>query len=410
MYSYRKPFSPQPERVAFTGTLDEPVTNQTPILAPLGAKGYDYCYKISHLYRNTLSYPVVLTDRNNLSKVLPIQPVIREHDSKSLRVDIVIEFSDDVLFDCTHVLDLPENQMTKELRTLKHALLNNTVSLRYGGKSITISYIVTDNILKRNGYMFYSDELDVVISRQTEFDPNTVHPYSNIGQKLIIASPSDMFEYKIMINDPKGLFGDRYININNTVYKVPLTTDPQQPAGVYVYTNTGEDSEPIYHSFDEAQETLGLYTTRALAQDYGNPQDAYKRKLEEEALKNKANYLEKEKELQQQAHALKQEELALKSQYEKEDLIRKTEQAELNQRLREHEYTIKKLTTEKTEQLAKLKAELEEQQAIRDREMAELKYKMDMRSYNRKDTSETIKWLPTIVGGILSLGALLIAL
>lgn len=367
----------------------------------------EYAYEITKSFRNYLSYPVVVIDRNNLMVKLPTQ---RRTDTSSnaLVIDVRMIFSDDVQVDVTHMLDrLKENSPT-ELHRIKEALNNNRVSISYGRRKIVLTYRIEEQVLRRNDWQAHISELDAVICRLGH-EEGVVHPYSDPGQVAIMTHQGnvELFSYRVLINDPVGEFGSRYVNINNLVYHVPVTIDPTIKPGVYVYADSVSDEDTVFYSFDQAEELVPMFQTAKLAEQLGNPAEHNKRRVEEMQNKHKREMLIKEHEL-----------VLLKAKISEEELKRTTEHdnkmhdlKKLESEYKRLEAEYKHLTTVEAQRLNDQKAQQEaeatrqkayneEQASQRAIELARLKHEFEMRGYSRRDSTEWLKWLPAFISGI----------
>lgn len=363
----------------------------------------EYTYEITKSFRNYLSYPVVLIDRNNLSVKLPPQKR-NGGEPNALTIDVRMIFSDDVQVDVTHVLDRLKDNSPAELHMVKEALNNNRVSISYGRRRIVLTYRVEEHVLRRNEWQAHISELDTVVCR-AGYEEGVVHPYSEPGQVAIMSNQDsiELFTYRVLINDPFEEFGPRYVNINNLVYHVPVTIDPTIKPGVYVYANSVHDEDTVYHSFDDAEEIVPLFQTAKLAEQLGNPAEHNKRRVEDIQAAHKRELLTKEHEL-----------TLLKSKINEEQLRRDTEHAQKMHDLKilEAEYKrleaeYKHLTTVEARRLNEQKAAQDEEANRRAAELSRLKHELEMRGYERKDASEWLKWLPALISGLGALFTLM---
>lgn len=348
-----------------------------------------YAFVINKAYRNYLPYGVVLINRNNVAFKLPPQKKISPDDSSALIIDVVISFSTEVYPDVNQILEYLLESSTPELKAFKKALNNNRVSYRYGRRKIILSYQVDAHVIKRNMYSVHIAEIDTVICKEG-CEMNVVHPYSDEGQVQLINQEDhiDLFSFRVLINDPHGEFGERYININNYVYHVPVTVDSSIKPGVYVYADSVNDDSTIYHPFSDADEIIPLYPTKTLAEKFGDPKEANKRRVEELTNKHRLEIAEKEHEL-----------TLLKATTGQEELKRKQEHEGLMHELRMQEAELKRITSIEKRKLSEQQAKMEEEDAFRKAELNRLKHDLEMRGYYRKDASEFFKWLPAILAG-----------
>lgn len=251
-----------------------------------------------------------------------------------------------------------------------------------------VEYIIPASDFDANGGVLFLQNIDLQISVLDQAS-TAPHPFSIIGQRNRDAyafkedlTPRGVF-YGVYIRDRDRQFGERFININGLVYGVPvLDDDSAERDGVYCITcgRTTSSFVPTrvfaeYYTFEEADEKLGLYQTYREAQTLGNPQERFKREYEER--------------LQQ----LKNEELEMRE--ERAANERLIEQLKDRQRKDMMEYEHQLLRIQQLNKL--ITAELERRDQIYRREMMILKEITEGRSHERREASEILKFIPTIL-------------
>jgi hypothetical protein len=256
----------------------------------------------------------------------------------------------------------------------------------YRGATIVLDYPLTLEQLQTYGGTIYFSELDIVVSLLPP-EEMPAHPYSEEGRRsqVIAGSPIDHggvgFGYAVEIVDNHERYGDRFLNIGGNVYKVKTKKDLERRDGVYIISNyaaNGQLGKPgvrvTFCAFDKAQEDLGLYKTYDEAMHLGDLSTARKQELltmEHELVKSK------------------QEAAAEKVRFDRE--------------LTAAQHEVKRIEQENT-RLAARNQMLEHDLTM---ERQRLKDFFDARAYQRKDSSEALKILPSIILGI---GALVVAL
>lgn len=204
--------------------------------------------------------------------------------------------------------------------------------------------------------------------------------------------------------------GERYFFSGKEVLRINSIEDPTRACGLYVYrynvTLNGEASCEIRKyllenpeeygikdkthvtDFDKGCVKHGLFKTAAEAKTSGNPEIIESKELEMEKTRRK----EAERQLEDLKHegALASHELSKAINASKAELLEAQRQNEI------------------------LKNKLAEEKLKRDNEYDEKKKQRDDyyddRSSKRKDTSEIIKWVPTIIGAAIAVGAILFKL
>lgn len=339
----------------------------------------EFSYEQHKGFKNYLPYPVTLIDRNNLAVRLPPQNEKRGIE-KNLIVESTISYCSDVQIDVYGLLDEPDDILPPELIILKENLNKKNVHITYGRNTITFEYSIPDRLLRNNDYCIYSDQLDFVICK-TGHENGVVHPHSQSGKLLAKELPTDAMTYQIFINDPDMEFGERYVNFNGVVLRVPVGNDPYQKPGVYVYINDKDKSDAKWYSFTDADERLKLYSSRKRAEDYGHTHDSAKSEYQQAVIKHKQDLLDKEKELNE-----------IKQLSETKDSKRKEELELLKHEIMKREHDFKQT-----------EIELKRIQSLENQKLNEYKDMMERRSADRKDSSEIVKWVPAIVGAAAAL-------
>jgi septal ring factor EnvC (AmiA/AmiB activator) len=148
-------------------------------------------------------------------------------------------------------------------------------------------------------------------------------------------------------------------------------------------------AQEIYYTFESAEAELMLFSSEAEALNLGNQVEAKRREFEELQHEQRVTMLRLEND-HKKSIQLMELELA-KQKQEKAD--RENELAKEISRLKKSEYALEKEATKREAKYAKEKAK-------RDARMNEDKDYYERRSYDRKDSSEVIKWLPAAVVGV----------
>lgn len=254
----------------------------------------------------------------------------------------------------------------------------------------SIDYHIRQSELQANGGSIYVPTLDLVVSILSEsFLP--MHPLSIKGKRHQIFEHDPLLRectglsYRMWIVDRHRRFGDRFINLNGDVYKILAIQDADSDDGVYVASTLPVNSDlhvPAgrvdYYHFDRAAEQLRLYTTYHEALTLGNPQDTYKRELED------------------RAHRLKIDEHDMKA----EKLARDERWGEIQRRWSEEREQAKRDQMVREEELARREHEM----SMREHEIKQktmyTKDALEERSQTRKDVLETLKYIPAVIAGL----------
>lgn len=346
---------------------------------------------VQRSYKNGLGYPVTLVDRDNVEYLIH-PPNAAGSITHEFRVVETISFSSSsVNINTTSLLNAINNSPKANAinKSLEQTLARKASFSQMNDKTtIIVEYILSANTFAQRRHAVYLEDLDITLCRQGA-DYHVVHPYSAIGQSLIVqhAHNENGFNYVVLINDPDGVFGTRYINIANRVFRVRTTKDRSMRPGVYVYAKGGQIDLEDYSerelveefTFADADAKVPLFKTPSLAKDFG---DAHLSRLEEVKIK--------EAELKKMKAELELEKAML-------DGTLKTQEAEF-----------KKEQLEQQMRMKQLEDELFREKLWRDKAQQDYKYQQDMNTMNRKDTHEFLKMLPGIVTSVLGIVTLIL--
>ena len=240
----------------------------------------------------------------------------------------------------------------------------------------TVTLFISESDLANHRYSMYVEELSAVIAKSSIAE-RLLHPASSTALiKSQIDNAPKSLVFKIFANDPQGERSKRYVNLNGHVIQIPVINEPTMAAGIYQtvpYDHaTGEAYKETFEPFDTADEIFNLYKTREAAEDhFGHAKLA----AEKELIKVKADA--------EEARTKRDEEF---KEREKELTLA-------------HAQIVKDMALEHTLKLNQIK----ENRLQRD-DM------YDASSAHRKNWSETFKWLPALITGIVTVVGVCIAL
>lgn len=338
---------------------------------------------ITRSYRNGLGYSVDIIDRNNVVFTIPKSNTGFEVTNELTIVETIV-LAEGVNINVDSLLTEAENSaIINAYKTSIQRRKDLQVKFTTTSNQIMIEYAINANQLARYRHRIYFPELDMTICRSGT-DYTVVHPYSLIGQSLIVQSQlnSQGFNYTVIINDPDYQHGKRYINISNRVFEVEITRDHSMKPGVYIFTkgsclsaeDYGKVNSQYFFDFKEADEKVPLWKTASLAKDFG---DAHLSRTEELKIR--------ESEIKQAKAELELQKTMLESDLKTIEADYKREQYERDSKMK------------------RLEDELHREKLERERLQARLKHEQDMMSLNRKDASDFMKWLPGIVNAIVGI-------
>ena len=335
-------------------------------------------------YYNHTESEITVVTRDGVSKTLQPNPILG--GTQELVIEYEFEISSNVIINAQGLFNTVNQTNTKEAAILKEALDTNRFVQRDGYRTYTISYgIELDYIYQNEGSVYYTN-LDLVISAVNPIHVPK-HPYSDEGRREQMVAKDfninsrDRFGFSLQIVDNRKEFGDRFININGTVFHIPAIVDMMMLSGIYL-TSSGCSrggkavGRPVVRRFDfadvgQGEGKIDIHRTYDEALAYGDPVGMIDRTFKQEAAQNK---LEEEK--------LKKE---------------KRERDEL-------------LEVKKNENAAlKLEIERHQKAAEHARELREMDRKdfYEDRSYNRKDNSDLLKYIPVVISVVLGIKAVM---
>lgn len=339
-------------------------------------------------YTNNLTVPVVVVLRSGLK--FEVYPQ-RSLTNNQLIIKQTVIINQIVKSDIQHILSGVSGDSSVELKAMREAFTLQVNQNTYGGATIVLDYPLTIETLRKLGGTVYLHELDILITLENISNASE-HPYSEKGIRDTLMVTSNIlehgFNYAIELVDNESRYGDRFINICHRIYRVSTIKDYGRKDGVYIKSNNhieGEFSKTDitikHYPFEYAEENLGLY------------------KSMEEAVSNGDVNLARKHELTKLEHCIglqKAELSQLKNAQEKATL-----ELEQETKNRDKEREVFMHLLKEVREQAEYNMAMEKQR---------LKDYYESRSYERKDSSEVIRWLPAIVSALFTAAAVIMKL
>lgn len=373
-------------------SMAKAVDYEVEAVEPTGSRlsPYTTSFNVDYQYVNGFSRPVTIVDRNGMRVVIPPS---KSPGMGDFMVRVTITMGRDVNVNIDQLL----NSTCAATRTLAEVISKGSQTHRNGGPKSEVEFRVGFSDIESRGGSLFLNNLDVVVSvLQGHLVPH--HPRSEAGVRndLVETNPAinnvGSFGYSIQIVDNGSFFGDRFININNLIYKVPTTKNPDMKDGVYLSSSgpiKGDYSlaPPIAKrfTFSEADEALGLYRTVDEAMSLGDVHAAKEKELKELSIHVK-----------NEEQRLKEQKLQREAEFDRRKNELERERAEADAHRKEEEHRISQRHTRLKEEIA----ELEHQRSM---EMIRAKDGYEHRSMQRKESNEIVKYLPAIFTGLLAL-------
>lgn len=253
--------------------------------------------------------------------------------------------------------------------------------------------MVNDEIIKSGFSGYANGALQVVITEESLNQYNGSVFISELGIVVCLPEVADYIDnplcvtamdyeevephlegliFKMFAVDPTGVLEhDRYINILDRSYKIPVVKNSRKPPGFYIT----ESIQPVgssyndnmvmltHYTFEEAEKTFHLYSNAREAQNHN---DRIKREEEQRIADKQLGITHSKLELEQLTAELKERNLKL----QEEATIRKAQ-------LKELEDKIEALSLQR-------------------------KDRYEAVSHARKDWSEYVKWIPGVIVGVVA--------
>lgn len=345
-------------------------------------------FRINTRYVNNMTQPVRAKLRSGLEMSFPAVPVrtARSHDQQFLVQHELIVGATCVEAARVYFKNLEEN-VPGALAQFREAYLKVYDNVYTFGREreirCTIEYMFTERDLASTNGMFYHDELDTLFKFGDE--PYQIpHPHSYAGRELEAEQAAEAIKAKhgfifwVEIIDNLGKYGDRYLPICNQVYKIVARTDKNRPDGLYIVSSkptngkiNPDEVSTTFYPFEDVEKQLGIYQTFEQASSFGDVAATRKREIA----------------------TLEHSMLIERQNFQRDKLKYETELEENNRRLKEVEF--ERLLLQRS--MEELK---QRQESLLELEKLKMKDAYERKSHDRKDTSEFIKFLPTILAGI----------
>lgn len=253
------------------------------------------------------------------------------------------------------------------------------------GLNVVNMYYVFDEeeLFDEEGKTVYIKELDIVIGRVRDASTMAMHPYFSEGMygHYVDSLPKQINNssgVNFALIDSTKTMRERFINFNGIIIKVTAQHDSEMSDGLYIYADSvanGElDSKQLYNHYTieemETKLSATVFNSYEKAVHQGSPQ--HTREVEK---------LKAELKLEAKKLAAKESEIEFKEQ----ELERSRKKEKFDEEL---------------ESLRK------EKELLRQQKLFEVKDNYERRSYERKDSNESLKTIGAIIGAVGTLGLL----
>jgi len=376
--------------------------NVTPIGPPNVIDGASP-FETKFSYINNTSAPITVVLRSGIKLTLPTQFSL---SSVAFTVRVEYHIRPNLQADFKRFITSIGETSTTELKMFKEAFTQQILNNHHGGLRIGLSYSMTLNELKELGGSGYNKMLDILISLE-DSDDAPPHPYSQIGEYSTIedaVSTTNPYRIKnnaILIVDNDCTYGVRYYSFLNEIQKVFPFKMARMKNGIYLIPDGGSDVEEnklnitsdnvVYYPFsDEVDLKLGLFRSRENALN-SKTDAAAVMELESAELRHQQllSELTKKAEISNNQHRQK----LLEMENTEHELRQKAAVADSLHKQKLLELETKDILLKEELNAAKILL----QQKVKGEKT---KDRYEERSYKRKDESEILKIMPTVIMGI----------
>lgn len=346
---------------------------------------------------NHTGQPITIARRDGLKYTVPTT-FDHLHQSNKLKVRSTYSIPSHLDREISEQLSR-DATVCDDVKRLWEARQQTCLTNAVGITQFYLEYLIDLKTLKTREGAIYFTNLDLMISTHG-IERAPAHPYTNsavverlVNRDLIGQTVTDGFNLQIVIIDNEGKYDDKFININGSVYRIPVRRDATMLSGVWVSGSNCVDTG------DGHRDAVRYDTSACINPGDGNPGFL----LFDSSEKAKALgdvFAAQERAIQKSKAEMAEREQRLKDE-------RSRQEHELKKQKLEDEEEARKKRMKFDEYVAEL--EFERKEFEHQRAMASLDRKdyHEDRSYRRKDTSETIKMAPTLITGAMALFALI---
>ena len=269
----------------------------------------------------------------------------------------------------------------EDLFSEKLLSINETITTISGGESNNIYFIEPDSLNEP----IYIRDVDVLVY-DAKYTGDVIHPNSvRAIEAKIEQLHEDTYSYNIEINDPEWLSDYYYLNMNDKVVTITPSRNSNMPAEANLsFKSPGEPLDLLFTGeLNEVKlNEVGIYKTFKEASDSKNKIELLKESLEYQRMMDSH---QKTVEGAESAHLYKMNELSNKMEVNNQS----------------HKIALEKLEEDHRKLLRDLEFErIKNEESVK---MNAMKDYYDQRSHERKDSSEGLKFLPTLLGAGLAL-------
>jgi hypothetical protein len=377
-------------------------------------------------YYNHCIFDIVVVERSGLKQVVKTKSWNRKPMFVVRRTYVVGNESFKDLSE--YFTYTPNDNLTDVMKVFKTVYTNTLKNLPHSlSVTVVIENSIDENQIKlNNGDVYFVTEDVLITDKPLMTAPN--HPFNarafNQDSFNNFTDSNGDIGVNFEIVDNQNRFGDRYLMLARKVYKLSPKSDYIRQDGLYITSmerdplNEGK-KKPIqsYFPLENLEENYGIFKTLEEAQTGGDIQSLRKEtiislehnyRVELQNLKNIS--LDRERENNDLKHQIQQVQLKAESdnQVRKERMAaieqeNKEKDARRDQAERESKEAYAERERVRNEETARLVQTNKFLEADLERQRNMTKDFYEGKSYAMKNTSELIKWIPTMVGAVLGI-------
>ena len=359
-------------------------TNPRPGTPSYYKDGLNPHLEITTSYLNYTGEELIVALRSGL--VIDI-PITYNFGKREFVICVTMTFSEEIKDSLLNRLNNVSEHSSNELKVIRDYIASERFK-RVGGKyQINIEYPIDykEHIEARS--MLYITDADIVIAKK-QYENIVGHPYSEtsvIRNTFTNRKPTvdDMFLMDIEVNDTSGKYPYIYLRHGIEIYNIKTICNRMKKDGIYLNIS-GEQGRMLYIDFSDDMLKYGFYKTYAEASELGD--SLLENKQKQELIKLEHELKQQRVQNERMSSELKAENMRLENQLNEERIKHDKEKLE---RERAHQEELRRIELE--EQRRKLD-DYSRKQRVSDY--------YEERSYQRKDSSEWLKAMPTLLVGL----------
>lgn len=334
-------------------------------------------YSVRKSYINHTTMAVTIQERIGLSISLPASPQPDVNNVFIVRLEL--DFHASIRRQVELTLSYLDDSVSAELKLLKDCFNKRAKENLNGGIVVFLDYPVNLEQIRACGGSVYLKEMDVVLSimppNQTPDHPANVKNYDK-ALKENMSNSESCFMLNVDVIDNDGTLGVHYMRVGEQVYRLATRKNKALANGVYHSSNAN-----VSNAIDTGRPEVRLLQKENF-ENYGIFTSFEDAKTWDGDTNRKTELIKLEHELQ----LSKTNASLIKAQHEKD--------------LMEKELKLKAMMIENEQLIESQRVVKSRIEKVEELKMMGIKNNYEELSYTRKNESEVVKFLPTLILGI----------